>query len=492
MKKYAGIAAIICSMVPTALVSRSHETLSHSFMFTRPASYTLSMRQALWHDFIYYKEGKTHGAFQAIGFYQNSENLARTQRYFLPRHKNTVLVAGDAIQETFFTRDVRAEWLNLPSDFSGVLTIGPVQKQIGFLLEYNQDLCRFTESSLFENLWLDISIPFIQVQNRFNPEQYDLILGTSGNSPDAPRDLIQAFNQPAWKFHHFSPHTLTRFNAAELRIDLGSSYKMNNHHHQFGYYSTLIIPIDGKQSPCFIFSPYVGNNYHIGVGGGLLMNILLNRDDSHVAVCYFIELEGMWFAKNFQKRTFDLMNKPWSRFLQFNIENGTPEQNIPGVNILTFDVTVRPYGIFDFSTGWQVQAGPFTVEISYNIWGHAQEKIAFHKRFEETFCLNNYGIAGTGSMLVDGISVATSASNSTINHQAANDLVFVPLKPLDIDLKSGRATSALNHKVQFVLGMERQGKQVGTFFGIGTFVDIPQKNPALQLWGAWIKCGASF
>src|SRR5207244_8999669 len=98
-----------------------------------------------------------------------------------------------------------------------------------------------------------------------------------------------------------------------------------------------------------------------------------------------------------QLRTFDLVNKPWSRYMQYNRKNGPPNENIPGVNVLTLKTRVKPFGLFDFTMGMRVKTLHFEYELGYNIWGHAQEQLYLREEFISQ-CRPEFGIAGVGAI----------------------------------------------------------------------------------------------
>ena len=244
-----------------------------------------------------------------------------------------------------------------------------------------------------------------------------------------------------------------------------------------------------------MFEPLVGYNGHFGFGTGVNFQIGLNRNDEFYDVCLFLNLEGVFLTRNWHYRTFDLKGRQWSRYLLFNKKGGPPDQNIPGVNILTRRVKVRPYNIVDFSTGFRIKSEHFEAELGYNIWGHGAERIECVRRFE---C--EWGIAGISQ---DGDQFARSASLSTICHQEATEEedipengeqepVFVPITDMDLNLDSAESQGALNHKVHAAGGFERKGTSVDVFLGAGAYYEIPQKNSALKTWGAWLKLGGSF
>jgi len=491
MNKYAASILIILSCSAIQLAAHPQEAHARSFMYTRPGCYNMAMYQAGWYNFMYDKT--EHGSrFQIIGFHQRSQERDTTKRYFLPSQvSEEIVVAGDAIAADFFTRDVRAEWIGLPDTFRGMLTINPEQKQNGAILQFNQDIEKISGDILTQNTWISFSMPLVSVENAFNPAQ-SMIMTGSNPPTQAPHDILEAFNQPDWKYGKFCPQSHKVFGASELRIDLGRNYIHKNKHHKFSYFSFLSIPFADWQDPSFIFAPYAGNNHHIGFGFGTYMHFLLNQNIERYMLNYFINLEGIWLFRNKQRRTFDLRDKQWSRFLPMNRKDGPPNQNIPGVNVLTLEVIVEPYGMFDFSTGWRLQAGPCEFEIGYNAWGHDKEKIKLRDTPAESFCFEEYGIAGCGTIVVKGHEVGASSSNSTINCKAPDDETFVTIRIQDIDFESGASASALVHKVHLAFSLMRKDAPVEVLFNIGGFFEVPQKNSALRNHGMWVKYGMAF
>jgi hypothetical protein len=489
MNKFSAYATLTCLTLSALIVAAPQEVYSRSFMFIRSIHNSLALRNAFWHDFIYDKEGTVRGSWQAIGFHQHSQGLGKTQRYFLQKHKDCVTIAGDDVTQEFFTRDMRAEWVGLPSTFSGTLTINPIQSQSGGYLEYNQDLGGLSDISFFKNLWGAFSVPFIFVENNFNLRQSDVQNPDAQTTPP-PHDILQAFSQDSWRYDKFPTKKQRKAAAAEFRVDLGSTYKGRNL--RLAYYSFFTGALAPKQDSAWVFSPYVGNDHHWSIGYGIHMDYLMSQQTARVDWSFFVDCEVSYLIHNKQHRTLDLFGKPWSRFLQFRRRNGPPDELIPGVNVMTIPVIVRPYGLFDFSIGWRVRMSMVVCEVTYSVWGHDEQKVKFRDTFLESFCNQEYGIAGAGTITVEGMTVGASASNSTIANQAPDDPTFISIKPYDLDFQSAAGSSAINHKAQIAIGVERKHTAVETFLGVGAFADIAQKNGNLQASGLWVKGGMSF
>lgn len=494
MKKPILIAVLIL-ISHNLLQSEPQEVFGRSFMLTRPASYNIAMDQQLWHNFVYYKEGPIFGAFQLIAFYQGSRPRDKVARYFLINGKNDLLVAGDATDDAFLLpRDIRAEWLNLATTFHGTMSVCPAQQQIGFTFMYNQDLKKFTDISLFKDWSIGIELPVIMVENDINFTQFDLS-GTSTELNVQP-DLHAAFNQSDWKYARIPTKKQNLMRPEKLKLTAGRSL-MHRDFFQLASSLSLSIPLAHHQNPKFLFSPVVGIDRHVGIGGAVHMQMLLNRHPEHLAWSFYVNLDGTFFVRNKQFRTYDLKGKPFSRYMLYTRQNSLPGTTVPGVNVLTLDSIVRPYGIADFSFGWRINVAPFEFEIGYDLWGFAGEKVEPRSKVATPFnrrCggLNEFGIAGRGTIIEKGQPIAATASASTIDCLAPDDTTFVSIDDNDIDLCSAAAGSILNHKFHFGAGIEHMGDHTDGFAGFGFYFEFPQKNSALANWGIWFKVGGNF
>jgi len=461
-------------------VHAEHQVFSRSFMFTKPAYYNVVMQQALWHDIIYKRQTKHLGAFQITPFFQRSTTLNKSARYFLIDGKTSLFVSGDANKQDVLSRDIRAEWIGLPSNFQGTLSIDPKQQQYGFCLEYNQDLKKWFDVPVLRDMYVSIIAPVVSVHNNINLQQANI----ANPSPTPPQDIIQAFDQPAWKWGKMN-NGHRRTELAEVRIMLGSLYGSENHGFQIDYNSILVIPVAKKQKAEFLFSPVVGNNHHMGVGAGVEFQIPLNRDQSSYMCSFILDLESVILIRNKQWRTFDLRGKEWSRFLLMNKQFGSqPLDNIPGVNLMTQRATVKPFNVVDFAMGWRWKTQRAEIETGWGVWGHGYERVE-HINDDHPF-LEPFGIAGT----LPG----TTAHNSTIaqHFPIVNDPAFVPITLFDFDPQSGANSGALNFRVFMSAGMIRNGATHDSTLGVGWSIDMPYKNSTLQVWSFWLKMGANF
>ncbi len=479
-----------------------------SYMFPRPLVQNMSIIQTVWQDYILEKEGKAKASVQVIYAFQQSTSTSYSHAYFLFNCKNEVLIAGDNSPQAH-ERDGRAEWFNLPSTFSGTFSVNPQQRQMALMFEYNQDIGNVLDVSLLNGYWIDITMPVIWVRNSLHPTQRIMSPAPAGSSPS---DLLTAMAQPDYAFGKFVPHTC-RTQLAEINIKLGMTY-MNNDHNQIAYYSGIRIPTSGNQDPKYVFDAIAGNNRHFAYLIGVNFQVDLSRCERNYSACIFLNLEDSFFLWNTQWRTLDLLYNPyvnqlsglpeitipasgllqsgWSRYLLVNKMNGGPNQALPAVNILTQQVKVHPHGMVDLTAGGRFYKGGLEIEVGYNLWAHASERLKLKHCFPEI-----YGIMGTKDPM--NPTFTTTASKSTIQTLAVNDtdangnLIFVPIRTGDLDMRSAASKGTITHKAYVSIGYGMQGDSFAGFVDIGGWAEYPQHHcGVLPLYGAWAKLGASF
>lgn len=476
-------------------LSAKREVFAHSFMYTKPGYYDIVMEQALWHDIEFNKKGSIRAGLQAIPFFQQSTPLDKNARYFLMKDKCELLVAGDNTPEKSF-RDIRAEWVNLPSNFVGTLSLNPKQQQRGCLLEYHQDLLNWFDVRFLRDMYIMILLPIEEVKNQINLKQTNV----SNAAATFPHDILEAFNQPSWCYSRIDNCQKRKIGVAELTIKIGTSY-ISEDYFQLNYYSVLAIPTGNKQNGKTMFEPVNGNNHHLGIGAGIILQAPLNRDTTDFAWCGFIELESVILIRNKQWRTYDLFDKPWSRFLLMNVV-GTPEptSNQPGVNYMTQRITAKPFNIVDFAIGWRLHTATIEAEIGYGIWGHSTERTNLKQpspvQIVGQVLPNGTTVPVTTTQPIAfgiaGSAPGKTASRSTIAFQAPDDLEFVPIQTSDFNRQSGESFGGFTQRALASIGWINKGATIDTILGLGGSVDVPFHNSLLQLWKIWIKLAGTF
>jgi hypothetical protein len=448
---------------------------AQSFMFTRQIYHNVAAQYATaWHDFVYEKPGCLGISAQAIGLYQQSLPLDKNAKYFLLNKKSSISIRGDNTPSlpSSLNRDVRAEWLNLPSNFSGIMSISPEQRQAGAWIELNYELKNCLDHELFNSLWVAIAFPIQMIENNIRISQNAVQNPASG----FPSDIVEAFNQSTWEFGKMKLDKTQKIALAEVVFKIGSTFMAENGF-QVGFYSLFSLATFGHQKATYVFDPFIGNNEHQAFGQGVNFQFPLNCDTDCERIALFLAIENLYLMRNFQHRTFDLRLKQWSRYLLLNKTDGTT--NIPAINVLTLPVKVKPFNFVDLAAGFRYENDYIEAEFGYSMWAHGDERVYLQQSIGDT-----YGIAGSGPL--------KTASKSTINSQAPDDLVFTPIFDKDIDMHIGAARAAITHKFYASLSglLTTEASQCG--LGFGAYFEFPQQNTALENWGIWVKIDGSF
>ncbi|MGB8468487.1 MAG: hypothetical protein WCE21_05835 [Candidatus Babeliales bacterium] len=465
---------------------RRQEATGQSFMFTRPIHDNIAAKYAsFWHEALWEKQGCWGFSVQIVPLYQKNMANSSNARYFFIDHTDTLTIRGDAISENPNVRMIRAEWLNLPSNFFGTLRIAPHQHQFGIWVEASQDIKTFINHPFLDNIWVAVAFPFQTATTNLKPKS--ITFQTEENVfPSTP---IEAFNRGNMIFGKIKEDHSSRSGICEVHFRLGTTFVARDGF-VAGLYSSIIAPTFNPQRAEYMFSPFLGHNGHWGLGAGAYLQLPLNIDTEDKLMSFFLEIDNQYLLRNFQWRTFDLVQKPFSRYLLLNKNDGTT--NIPAVNIFTQRVKVQPFNFVDMAVGFRFNWHRYEAEIAYNLWAHGDEYLSLKHHFEP-----EYGIQGNGA-LIPGTNIGVTASHSTISTLAPNDTdffgnpIFVPIHEYDFDFITASARGAVAHRASFAFGFIHDQCSFALFAGLGAFAELSQRNTALNNWGIWGKAGGTF
>lgn len=471
------------SYIPFCLATN---VTSQTFIFPRPLYNNLAAQNGPWLIFATETMTTWGASFQIVGAYQDSIQKNDRQGYFSIDCKKTLLVAGDTTVNAQ-RRDVRAEFLNLPSDFSGMLEISPEQKQRGFWITYFQRLGEFIDHSFFHHLAFVARIPYVVVENSLHLSQFSL----SNPSPTPPHDIIDALNQQGLLFAKMFQGTKQKDGIAEIRFDVRTTF-IDAYPFLLAGYSGFIIPTMRSVEPDFIFTPVVGINRHTAIVAGINVQFPLSDNTCPWLFTFFFDAENRYYIRSTQCRTFDLKRiiphcrqKQWSRYLPVRRE-GEVETTF-AANVLTLPVTVKPNNRANLEGGFRWYYRFLQAEVGYQLWVQGDERIELKQSDceNEPYHFESFGIAGTGT---------SSASQSTINNLAPNDPTFITINPNDLDLLSGSARGVSTNMVYGSISFTNTDEYavIPFFIDVGTFYEATKNNAAFTNWGLWTKIGIQF
>lgn len=456
---------------------------NRSFMFPRPIYRDIGAQKPAWQDFVFNPDDTI--AVQVIPMYQKSFGTRSLARYFLFDEQYNLLIKGDdVVNENMFARDVRAEWLRLPSNYTGTFSVHPHQKQFGIWIEGKMPVNAFLECKFFEALWVGLAVPYQIVENNIRPSQTPPI----NPAPEFPRDSLEAFANPSLLFGKFHNGKKKVSGFAEIDFKLGYNL-LNQDGFEIGIYSMLVVPLHEGVNQHFVFNPFLGNNRHFGYGNGVTFKLPMLCDEECQVFSFFAYFENIYFFRHTERRSLDLINNPWTRYVLLVSRQGA--MNVPAINILTRKVKARCYNMLDLYTGFEWELGRVQIQVGYGLWARGREQL----KLDDCFPLD-FGIQGVG--FLPNTTIPATASNSTIANQAANDVnqftnqeQFVSITPQDLDLDSGAARGALSHRAHFTATFWYEDEVFQIFFSAGGYAELSQFNTAISNWGIWGKVGMS-
>lgn len=468
----------------------------------------------------------------------------------------SVLVQGSAVTN----RDPRAwlaDYFYLPEDFSGSLSFEPTIST--FILDFNLYVGL---DEWVRGMYLRVYGPFVHTKWDLNMKENIVSAGTptpitfssasqffAGNTPPQETDVIinvptdvtrnpLRFNKMLNSAATTGTNTVscnescgdsrTSNGFSEIRGEWGWNFLQREDYH-LGLYIAGAAPTGKHPRADFLFNAYVGNGKHWELGGGLTGHYVFWRsenEENHFGIYTDTMVTHLFKAK--QNRTFDLNNKPLSRYMsaarqgpatngltgtapataaQFQFAN----ELIPVANLTTQDVNVSVGAQVDATIWFNYTVGAFTWDIGYNLWVQTCEKISCDDKCgprlrAET---NTWTLRGDAELYARGAidtlvyPIPASESNATINTgtnlgltnaaenggidnanllannpgtpQNLNSLVsgnqingsIQPnfLSEADINLKQG--SKSLSNKVFTYLGYSWDREGAVPFFGVG-------------------------
>ncbi|MBP7854720.1 hypothetical protein KAZ82_02150, partial [Candidatus Babeliales bacterium] len=383
--KYTKIIVFCALMSPLSMIaSLLDDYTNRTFMFTRPVYDSVGIQQSSWHDIVYKKQ-KNGFACQIYSIYEQSfSNLDNPAYFFFGGLNNLVVAAGST--STFstpdsdpavappmvdnpmegqmyvpsFNRDVLGQWLGITSGNPLNFTINPEQKQACVVFEFSQDLNKMVNHALFENWFINIAIPVTWMENNLNPQGDPVVTA--------------AFDNTDFFAVRMSPGEMTSVGVTQVAISLGTRYMSDADTHVIST-TGVIIPLFSQPCNSSLFVPVQGFNSHFGLDTNVFFQfpIAQKHEYSKSKILFFLDVHNNFLARNHQLRTFDIRNKPFSRYMLFldRVTNSI----IPAMNALTIRARVEPFMITNMATGFRFKHNDSFGEIGYELWAHGAERV---------------------------------------------------------------------------------------------------------------------
>lgn len=397
-----------------------------------------------------YKEGDTvHGTF-AYGFeYSRSWRQDDiTMTLFKNAHTTPcgcgITISGSAVENRDAT-DWLADYFGLPTDFQSAVAFAPRIDNAIAPFTYHLGLDEW-----IHGMYFTLQSPLVHTRWSLNPGEKIRARGVN-NYPAGyfaeeavPReDLLPSFLSFASReevptlsessdyipvtFRALdyskitcSEHKRTRL--ADITSILGWNFIEHENYH-IGTNIRMVVPTGTTPKGYYLFEPMVGNGHHWELGLGMTSHwdFWHNETEDRTVTLYIDASATHLFTAN-QKRTFDLKDKPYSRYMLMqqmqDNQNSNPRLGddfphsefsgmfTPLANISSFNVDVRIGLQADLVALLSYNSDTCSFDIGYNFWARSCEKIERNCpgscALPAAFATNNTTLAPKGNAYVIG------------------------------------------------------------------------------------------
>lgn len=495
----------------TEVTSKTYLSIAQPFQSNSPELVAASRQ-----DRTHVREDGWHGALQGVVFGGRTTKSENTARYYFPFGKTQLLVEEDLKQVSQINKldpvDLYSGHFGIETvleTFKSRISIAPRQTVVGGGLHYRHSLWRKEE----RGIWFSISMPIVHVKNEVNLTEVvendggGVFTSTDYTAPVG--NMKDAFNQTAWKYGKISDcaDAMKKTGVADLEIKFGCEW-LKDCPYSIESYIGVHVPTGNRPEACYVMEAIVGAGKHVGImfgnsfGCELYANEAMDR-----SLRMEVALGSKYLFKKEQIRSFDLKNKPWSRYIQMyaSLEDATAaslltgaaarETFTPGINILTQEVDVTPGFMHNLNAAWVLKAKWFQGEIGYNLLSRQSECIELNCFTGSPAIKHLFGAGQTNPVrdMTGNFILETSDGSITGNFPVPLSLYEKSvITSSDIDLASAATPAHLAHTVYGSLGgnFDECRWPILTHFG-ASYTFSRATNAVMDHWTIWAKLGVS-
>lgn len=213
-----------------------------------------------------------------------------------------------------------------------------------------------------------------------------IIVNTPVNPGNGMQGVLTTYLDPLKYAKLCCSESKTRL--SDIRLELGQIIKEQDDYH-IGTSLQLVIPTGTKTHARLLFEPTIGNGHHWELGGGFHAHYRMHHNeekDAHASL--YTDFTITHLFSNRQSRTFDLKNKPLSRYMLASyLTAGSAQfdkEYAPVANISTLDVNVKVSIQIDLTALVHYHKKQWDFDLGYNLWFRSREHIK--KRASEEHC----------------------------------------------------------------------------------------------------------
>lgn len=432
-------------------------------------------------------------------FYGESTNHADLNKYFLFDNK-TELVVKENIPTTAvaeLSQDLFSQDFNLQTfagNYHSILKFKPKQTSLGFVIS--------ARYPFHERYWVSIDLPFLHLNQNLNLEEIRIsdestAYGTRNfkeSNGNATRETLtpqvnmyEAFRQPGLEYGRIDG-AQKKDGLADIKIHVGRN-AYNREDLFVSQYVGIIIPTGNRRTAKYMWEPIVGNGHHVGVDWGNTTHICMHE----ASLCnWWITnaLTGQYLFENTQKRSLDLFNGPWTRYLAMYKDASARSANTLtfGINSMTQDVKINPGVAFHMATQLSLVGENWNINFGIINRFRQAEEIELAEQWKLGPMIAN--IAPVAGAVVPSRKMGR-AFNSTAMIAGGGTPADLFIQESDINLLSAAHTNVFANTLHASVAYFNDG-QYSQNYEIGGSYDVSRQNTGIERWSLFGKVLINF
>lgn len=491
-----------CHSCECQVTSKSFLSIRPYFEAASPAKVSLVRSEM---DEIRCRNGSL---FQVVPFGGKTSKGERLGQYFGPSCKRVLNVTEVQTETT----DILSGQLNIRTTddtFQSTFSLTPQQTFAGVGFNYRT---HFGYKDQNKGFFLDVTLPVYHVRNTMNLCE-TIINNGGGPLAGSVGSVTAAFQQSSWCFGKIDDcEDTTHTGVSELDVQLGYGWgKDQSFMHS---YIGVLIPTGNRVKSHKVFEPIIGWNHNTAIHFGSSFGIeLWESKCGNYTIWYELAIDSRYFFENKQIRSFDLKNKPWSRYMMTyaNLAQATladTDQSVslgtPGINIFTQEVKVRPRFQRTYNTAFALDLVNWNLEAGYNFFTRDAECVKLACPWEQLVGVKFQNVDGVltpvdGPALkaLNGLGFTNSVQQIGNDYGLVNNVALAGytsniITEDQLDLSSAEAPCLLSQRLYGAVGYEFDTCRFRTLLGVGGDYEFAGDNTGINRWGVWGKVALIF
>lgn len=496
-------------------------------------------RITLWrNDRTTARKDGCNGTLQLVPFGGRSTRASDLAAYFSIDYKPVLFVTEDFATPC----DILANQLNIYTEglgtpppapyFQSQISFEPRRNVAGLGVSYRQGFARRDDGKGF---FFEISFPIEEVKNSMHLGETIITNGGGplqsvtltnpinateslqspvqsavaiNGQPTAPvGSVCAAFQQPAWAYGRIEndSHYMSKSGVADVDLLVGYDI-INTDCCYFSSHLGVLAATGNTPEGILMFEPIVGYNKTTAIRyGGQFGLELWTHATKERSLWFYFQSEFFFHLDKTQTRSFDLKNKPWSRYMQVYSSQeqaneayltGSRYLHTPGINVFTQSVNVNAGTSRTYNSGLAFNSKGLQAELGYTFCARPAECVELQCAFPRGIALkslinagaiNNVQMINATDVCNDKTPESTAYTYSPLDFYNDNTL-----SGDDLDMNSAAHPAFLSYIIYASAGNRWDDRDYPLFIGGGGSYEFTKDNSTITRWLLWGKIGFSF